>query len=209
MTMRFAVTTFALFAVASTVLAADYSEQDILKPALMAARRVIVSHHVAPAILSVKTRGGAERFAEEWIYDHASKIVAGDIRAQYASINKERVDVPAIGFATADLSVFESGNSYDWAKFHETFPRAQAILVVSRPAVDSLGTTALVRFDVITPNDAWTTFDELEKQPLDGSWKVTKGAMGTLATFYRTDIHTHPPEQCLVPREKTPAPAAP
>ena len=204
MKIRLAVMTLAVSMVAVAASAAEVSEADVLKPALAMARRVVVSHRVAPAILSEETRGGADHFATEWIYDHAGKLVASDISAAYVRENRSRIDVTAAapeGMKLADLSGFESGNSYDWKAFSETYPNAHSIVVISRPAFDSLGATALVRYDIVTPTDAWTSFQMFEKQPIDGSWKATRGAMGTLATFYRTDIHTHPPEKCLVPRD--------
>ena len=172
-------------------------------PVLVEARRVVVSAGVAPAMLSIITRGGPQRFVEEWTYDHADKQTAAEIVADYAKQNKTREHIASeavAGLPTADLSAFEKGRDFNWTPFSASYPRIQSVIVLSRPAVDSLGSTALAHFDVITPTMSWTAFYFLQKQ--NGAWTIGDVVVGDSATMYLPDIHTHPPAQCKVPRKK-------
>lgn len=77
-------------------------------------------------------------------------------------------------------SFIRADGSYDWDELASHYPEVKAIVRVSRPALDSLATVAMVRCEVVTRKGfAWGAFDEIEKQA-DGSWLHTRGVVGDI-----------------------------
>lgn len=120
------------------------------------------------------------RFATDW---HGSAI-ADEIIASY----EERRQSPRrIGLTNVkEVPVYPlerfrtDALNYDWARLNATYPEVRAIVRISRPATDSLGTYAVVRYEVISPGGpAWASFIEFQKQ-FDGSWKWTHGNFGSI-----------------------------
>ena len=168
---------------------------------------MVQKNGAAPAVFATKTRGGAMRSVEEFIWNTRPKGIAAPLADDYYKQNLTEHDLSADlpeGVRTADLHDLESGHEYDWARFQELFPRANSVVVFSEPAFDSLGTTAMVRAEVITPDGPGNmAFWILEQQPLDGSWKLKNGSVHTRTAMFRTDIHAgHMPKQCPVPDDQ-------
>lgn len=139
-------------------------------------------------MLSDHTRGGAERFAGEWIKKRRGEVIGSEIAAAFAEQNRTSVPVAApANLILADVRPFENGASYDWEKLDLQFPRAKSVIVVSRPAFDRLASIALVRVDMIGRETDFTTFFDVERQP-DGTWKITLMATGSHESMHRVDI---------------------
>lgn len=144
-------------------------------------------HGVAPAVVREKTLGGADSFATQWIKKTSGDVIGGELAASYEKQNADEEDVN--DFFPKLVKTVKADVPYDWTKINEQFPAANALMVFSRPAFDSLGTTAIVRADVIPKNgQPTTTFFQLEHQP-DDSWKIGLMAKATYDGARHTDIH--------------------
>ena len=180
---------------------------DVLKTVIPATRGMVMKYDAAPAVFSSTTRGGAMHTVEEFIWNTRPKGIAAPLADSYYKENQAEHDISADlpeQVRVADLRALEQGHEYDWARFSEQFPRANSVVVFSEPAFDSLGTTAMVRAEVITPdNKGYMAFWTLEKQALDGSWKMKNGSIHPREGMFRTDIHAgHLPKQCPVPDDQ-------
>ena len=166
---------------------------------------MVMKYGAAPAVYSTTTRGGAMRSVEEFIWNTRPKGIAAPLADDYYKENQAEHDISALlPERQADLRELESGHEYDWARFHEQYPNARSVVVFSEPAFDSSGTTAMVRAEIITPDGkGYMAFWDLEKQALDGSWKMKHGAIHPREAMFRTDIHAgHTPKQCPVPDDQ-------
>jgi hypothetical protein len=179
---------------------------DVLKAVIPQIRSVVNHKNVAPAAWSTTTRGGAFHFADEFAYSHLNGPMAGDLADGYYTENQKEHEIASDlpeQVLKADVHAFQKDSSFDWTQLSEKYPRAKSVVLISEPAFDSLGTTALVRYDVVSPEHSYTSFVELERQALDGSWKSKFGTMGTRDATYRTDGHPgHMPNHCPVPADK-------
>lgn len=181
-----------LCAFSATLGAADAPEAEVLKLVLSEVPRGTVARGLEPALLSNVTRGGAERFAEEWIKRHRGDVIGGEIASAYAEQGRTAEPVAArANFQLADVSSFEAGMNYDWESLVRKFPGVKSVVVVSRPAFDRLGSIALVRVDMIGRQDDFTQFYDVERQP-DGTWKMNLMAMGSRESMHRPDITLSP-----------------
>lgn len=181
-----------LCAFASTLVAADAPDAEVLKLVLREVPRGAVARGLAPALLSNVTRGGAERFAGEWIKGHRGEVIGGEIASAYVEQGRTAEPVAAMAnFKLADVSSFEAGMNYDWESLDRKFPGVKSVVVVSRPAFDRLGSIALVRVDMIGRQNAFTQFYDIERRP-DGTWKMNLMAMGSRDSMHRPDITRSP-----------------
>jgi hypothetical protein len=126
--------------------------------------------------------GNADVMAQVASNFHGSTIAGELIQSYGANEQSERVpadDAYEIKLLRLDSFSMPDGR-YDWDKLSSQYPDVKAIVKVSKPAVDSLGTVAIIRFEVITRQGfAWGAFAEIEKQ-WDGSWSGTRSLVGDI-----------------------------
>lgn len=139
--------------------------------------------HANFAIAATTIRGAEEHFAD-FASDLHGRVIAEELISSYTERGRtvERIESSGVGnIRVLPLDEFESGtHDYDWAALVEQFPDVKAIVRISRPAVDRLGTYAIVRYEFLTPNGrAWASFLEFVKQG-NRSWKHTRGRIGDL-----------------------------
>jgi len=167
-----------LLAFAPSLFAND-TDHVVMKTVFDATAHTNHQHGVAPAVVREKTLGGANAFASHWIERIRGGVIGHDLAAAYARVNADQENVT--DFFPKLVKTVAIDEPYDWTKVSGEFPRANSIMVFSRPAFDTLGSIAIVRADVIPKNGtATTTFYELEHQP-DGTWKIGKMATATYA----------------------------
>jgi len=171
-------TTLALLLLAfAPALFANDTEHAVMKTVFDAAAHANHKHGVAPAVVREKTLGGANAFASRWIENVRGPVIGQELAAAYARVNADQENVE--DFFPRLVKTIEIDEPFDWTKITGAFPMANSLMVFSRPAFDTLGSTAVVRADVIPKNGtATTTFYELEHQK-DDSWKIVKMAAAT------------------------------
>lgn len=168
-------------------LFASDSEHGVIRAVLNAVART--NHHdgLAPAAVRSMTSGGAKLFATQWITKVRGKVIGAELAASYEKVNARPEAVT--DFLPRLVKDIDIDEPYDWKTIHRMLPAAQSLIVFSRPAFDSLGSSAFVRADVIPrQGQATTTFYELEHQP-DDSWKIHQAAKMTYENARRTDAH--------------------
>jgi len=126
--------------------------------------------------------GNSDVMAQVASQFHGSAVADELITSYGANEQSERIpadDAYEIRLLRLDSFSLPDG-SYDWDKLNSQYPDVKAIVKVSQPAVDSLGTVAIVRCEVITRQGfAWGAFAEVEKQS-DGSWSATRSFVGDI-----------------------------
>ena len=131
-----------------------------------------------------RTIGGAPLGFREFTTRHFGSVIAEDLLDSYGAggpaarrIESETAD----GFAVLPLEEFSAGpHSYDWRRLGEKYPRVRYVVRLSWPAVDKLGTYAVVRYEIIGPKGReWAGFAKFEKQT-DGTWKALLRAVGAI-----------------------------
>lgn len=156
------------------------------------------AHGHWPSILSAKTSGGSEFIAREWLILYRGRVIGDEMADAYQSANASETWLPKAilsAHPSADLRPLAVGDSYNWVKFAEEFPRARSVVVMSEPAFDSSGGMAFVRIDFISPRGpdaSGAMFYYVERQA-DGSWKISRLG-GAPYKSVREDLHLHPPE---------------
>jgi len=176
-------------AVAPSLFAAnaDKAEKAVMKTVFGAASHANHVHGIAPAVVRTTTLGGADSFASEWIVKVRGDVIGRELADSYARENMKQEDVN--DYFPKLVKTIDADAPYDWSEISDEFPAANAIMIFSRPAFDSLGSVAFVRADVIPKKGtATTTFYELEHQP-DGSWKIDHMAVSTYDSTRRSDVH--------------------
>lgn len=153
------------------------AEKAVMKTVFGAASHANHLHGVAPAVVRSKTLGGDDSFASNWILRVRGDVIGRELADSYARANSKQEDVN--DYFPNLVKTVDGDAPYDWSAIRDDFPAANAVMVFSRPAFDSLGSIAFVRADVIPKNGtATTTFYELEHQP-DDSWKIDHMAVKT------------------------------
>ena len=144
-------------------------------------------------VVARRTIGGApaayRKFLDKWF----GLVIAEELLQSYGDngpasrmIDQEFAD----GYSVLPLESFEIENGrYDWVRLNEKYPGVRHVLRLSWPAVDRLGTYAVVRYELIgrdrpvtlKSNRPWqhASFVKFEKQP-DGSWERTIASIGSL-----------------------------
>ena len=181
---------FAVLLAFPVLALANDTDHAVMKVALAATAHANHVHHVAPAVVRSNTSGGADSFAGQWITKVAGDVIGQEIAASYTRGNADQEDVN--DYFPRLVKTVDVDEPYDWSKISTVFPAANALMVFSRPAYDSLRSVGLVRADVIPRHgSATTTFYEIEHQP-DGQWKVKIAAVGAYDSVRRTDTHLAP-----------------
>lgn len=133
-------------------------------------------------LADVTAGGNSDVMAQVASQFHGSTIAEELIQSYGANEQPERVpedDAYPIKLLPLDSFALPDG-SYDWDKLSARYPDVKAIVKVSRPAVDAMGTVGIFRCEVITRQGfAWGAFDELQRQP-DGSWLHTRAVVGDI-----------------------------
>jgi hypothetical protein len=176
-----------LVVAAAPSLFAANADKAVMKTVFGAASHVNHLHGVAPAVVRSKTLGGADSFASQWIVKVRGDVIGRELADSYARENMKQEDVN--DYFPKLVKTVEADAPYDWSAIGDEFPAANALMVFSRPAFDSLGSVAFVRADVIPKKGtATTTFYELDHQP-DDSWKIDHMAVVTYDSSRRSDVH--------------------
>src|ERR1043165_473286 len=172
-------------------LFASDADQAVMKKVFDFTAHTNHTHGVAPAVVREKTLGGADSFAAAWIKKISGDVIGGELAASYEKQNADGEEVT--DFFPKLVKTVDIDAPYDWTKISEEFPAANSLIVFSRPAYDSLGTTAFVRADVLPKSGhPTTTFFKLEHQP-DDSWKIALMAVSTYDGARHTDVHLSAP----------------
>ena len=132
-----------------------------------------------------RTIGGAPDGYHGFVDKYFGLVIAEELLQSYGDSGPapRMIDrVTAGRFAVLPLEQFETGPfDYDWQRLNAAYPEVRHVVRVSWPALDRLGTFAVVRYELIgrdrpcTMNPAhgpWqhASFVKFEKQR-DGSWK--------------------------------------
>ena len=144
-------------------------------------------HHEIPTgsfAIADRPAAGAEKtfgeFAEKFFGAPISEELIrsdGDDYAAFASWPSIRVSsIPVL-----PLAEFSSGGmSYQWDRMNEKYPVVQRVVRVSSPALDRLGSFAVVRYEIIGPaGPDWAGLQKFERQS-NGSWKAGIAQVGIL-----------------------------
>ena len=173
-------------AVAPSLFAAN-ADKAVMKTVFGAVSHANHLHGIAPAVVRSETLGGADSFASQWIVKVRGEVIGRELADSYTRVNAEPVDVN--DYFPKLVKTVDADAPYDWTAISDEFPAANALMIFSCPAFDSLGSVALVRADVIPKNGtATTTFYELEHQP-DDSWQMKHASVLTYDSSRRTDVH--------------------
>jgi len=141
-----------------------------------------------------RTIGGApagyRAFVDKWF----GSVIAEELLQSYGNAGPapRTIDQATAGiFPILPLEQFEAGAFwYDWQRLNQKYPEVRFIVRLSWPAIDRLGTYAVVRYELIGRDRPatlkppqrpfqWGSFVKFEKQP-DGSWKPGIAAVGSI-----------------------------
>ena len=134
--------------------------------------------------VSQRTIGGAPVAYHSFVDRQFGSVIAEELVAAYGALEAGSViDTDrAGGLPVLALEDFALGSrAYDWARLQEEHPEVGRIVRLSRPAMDRLGTYAVVRYELIGegPGREWASFVKFERQN-DGSWEPMVQAVGEL-----------------------------
>jgi hypothetical protein len=135
-------------------------------------------------VIADATVGGNDDVMEHFTRTFHGRTIAEELVKSYQENEQrsERVSAEAhqpIRVVRLD-SFMGADGSYDWDKLNLQYPEVKAIVLVSKPAIDSLATFAVVRYEVITRKGfAWGAFLQFEKHS-DGSWQQVIGLVGDI-----------------------------
>ena len=135
-------------------------------------------------VLDDATRGGNSEVMEHYVSKNFGRVIAEELVSSYQA-NEQRSDcVPTSQddpIVVTRLDAFRlTDGAYDWERLNRRFPDVRAVVRVSKPALDSTSTYAVVRYEVVTDAGfAWGAFEEFEHQP-DGSWAGLRGIVGDI-----------------------------
>ena len=157
-----------------------WDAQDLPLGAVIVARRTIGGAPVG--YRSFVEQGFGQTIAEELLRSY------GEAGPAPRTIEQETV---AGAFPVLPLEQFEASRfEYDWARLNQRYPGVRHVVRLSWPAVDRLGTYAVVRYELISrdrPSTSvpperpwyWASFFKFEKQN-DGSWRMRSGEIGEI-----------------------------
>jgi len=144
-------------------------------------------------VVAQRTIDGAPNTFRSFVDEHFGTVIANEL----AESHGEKGPAPraieqktAAGFTVLPVQEFESGRfDYDWSRLNQKYPLVRYVVRLSWPVVDSVGTYAAVRYELIgrdQPSTAsaerpWqhASFAKFEKQS-DGSWKRGAAVIGAL-----------------------------
>lgn len=131
---------------------------------------------VAAIAVDERTIGGAPQGFREFTSTFFGSVIADELLDSYGvngpvvrKITRDTAD----GFAVLPLDDFSTGpQSYDWHRLNAKHSGVRYVVRLSWPAIDQLGTYAVVRYEIIGPKGReGAVFLKFEKQS-DGTWKA-------------------------------------
>ena len=144
-------------------------------------------------VVAQRTIGGAPAGCRRFVDKFFGTVIAEEMLQSYGENGPapRTIDQSTAGpFAIVRVEQFENGPyDYDWRRLNQEYPQVRYVMRLSWPVVDSIGTYAVVRYELIgrdRPSTAnsqqpWqhASFVKFEKQP-DGSWKRTFANIGAI-----------------------------
>jgi hypothetical protein len=126
----------------------------------------------------------AETTFGEFTEKYFGVVIAEELIRSYAANDAPSASWPSIRVSSIPvlpLGEFSSGGtSYDWDRLKAKYPALQRVVRVSSPAVDRLGTFAVVRYEIIGPEGPdWAGLQKFERKS-NGSWKAGVAEIGTI-----------------------------
>ena len=141
-----------------------------------------------------KTIGGAPQGYRSFVDKWFGQVIAEELLEAYGDAGpatKKIEQETASRFRVLPLEEFEAGEfDYDWHRLNQFYPDVRYVVRLSWPALDRVGTYAVVRYELIARDRPatiraarkawqWGAFVEYEKQA-DGSWTRGTGVVGNL-----------------------------
>ena len=152
----------------------------------MVLRTVTTSAGATPntVVVSQQTIAGAPVGYRSFVDRQFGSVIAEELLEAYGAVEAGSViDMErAGGLAVLALDDFALGpRDYDWQRLKAKHPGVRSIVRVSRPAMDRLGTYAVVRYELIDDGRGheWASFVKFERQN-DGSWEPMVHAVGEI-----------------------------
>jgi hypothetical protein len=156
-------------------------------------RRDGVALPAGAIVVARRTIGGAANGYRDFVSTWFGSVIAEDLLESYGDTGPapRRIDQATAGrFAVLPLEEFEVGPfEYDWQRLKQKYPEVRHVVRLSWPAVDRLGTYAVVRYELIGRDRPSTypshrpwqhaSFVKFEKQA-DGSWKRGISRIGSI-----------------------------
>jgi hypothetical protein len=173
---------------AFTALGQQRGDEDVVfRAALSEIPRVLragPANSTDAAVVSQRTIGGAPVAYRSFVDRQFGSVIAEELLEAYGAVETGSVidGDQAGGLAVVALEDFAVGpRAYDWDRLQEKHPGVRVIVRLSLPAIDRLGTYAVVRYELIGKGHArdWASFVKFERQN-DGSWEPTVHAVGEL-----------------------------
>lgn len=142
-------------------------------------------------VVAQRTIGGAPTGYRAFVKRWFGSVIAEDLSQSYGDVGPvpKAIDQETVGgFAVLPVEQFEQGPfSYDWQRLNQEYPGVRWIVRLSWPAIDRLGTYAVVRYELIgrdRPPSAtgpwqWASFVKFEKES-DQSWKAGIAEVGNI-----------------------------
>lgn len=140
--------------------------------------------------IAATTIGGEEAIAKQHIESLYSSVIASEMLSSYEAKAKGPIQLGSEFESKIPILNLEAFRreplGYDWKALQQAHPDVKVVVRLSRPGVDSLGTFAVVRYEVLTPRGRrWASFTEFAKTPTD-VWKFDKAVIGNLWTRARS-----------------------
>lgn len=164
-----------------TVDAFEAAVHDV--PVVLTTFRHPATNQLAPknfAISDVTITGGEERLSEV-IEKWHGRVIRDELVSSYRALTARDIAPADLrGLRVLDVETFRAGEGYDWPRLQTVYPDVRAVVRISTPAVDTLNTIAIFRFEVVAETGRVVSgYSTLEKQS-DGYWKHVRAAVGNL-----------------------------
>lgn len=135
-------------------------------------------------LVSDATIAGDDAVLEQFLRENHSRTIAEEMIESYRRSRGrlQRLTATETGHAKiVRLDQFVGPpQDYKWEELGRAYPQVRVIVRMSEPAVDSMGTFAVVRYEVVTRRGfAWGVLQEFERQP-DGAWLPKMGLAGNI-----------------------------
>ena len=171
---------------ASPVVARASAVDDaVFEAALRQIPQLLHAAHPTPTqgvAVAEQTIGGAPLGFRSFTEDFFGSVIAEELLASYSRSELPKIDrQTAGGFAVLPLEEFQIGaEEYDWERLRQAYPHVRWVVRVSPPALDRLGSYAVVRYEVLGPHGRhYASFVKFERQN-DASWSAALQRLGAL-----------------------------